>query len=438
MKCEAFNWKIRDKNFKISMSEEHNIKILSVENQTINFLPHNLKIFHKLEELNFKNNEMKEIGQKKFAGLEKLKTLKIIQNNLTEISSDNFVDLKNLENLNLRNNKIAKIHPNAFLTLENLKILQLDENKLTEIDEKIFIGNRKLQKVTMSTNFIKELSILTFQKLPNLLEVRFHANELQALSGKIFETNRNLRKIDFSNNKLEVIESDIFQNLYKLTEVDFEWNLCVNYSKSMNHSVLENIFKECCQPNMHFKYKWLLETNKILKDENEGFKKILGIISSKNEENETKIEETKEEDENSEDIVSEINIEYPEGFEKNETKTYEDSKVTERNVIIEQTSKTTETSKTPTDPKENFSNCDMDEFQKNCIKSFEAEYDEVEEVKEIEEPNSDAPTIANLEETTTMKTSENEICNSEVPLCNDDQTCVAVGEDDFKCVKKLP
>ncbi|XP_026162388.1 asporin [Mastacembelus armatus] len=99
-----------------------------------------------------------------------------LQNNdITEIKEDDFKGLQKLYGLFLINNKISKIHPRAFRNMDHLRLLYLSYNLLTEIPA----------------------------NLPrNVIELRFHENKINRIQKDAFKGLRKLHVLELGANPL--------------------------------------------------------------------------------------------------------------------------------------------------------------------------------------------------------------------------------------------
>ncbi|XP_022056357.1 asporin [Acanthochromis polyacanthus] len=99
-----------------------------------------------------------------------------LQNNdITEIKEDDFKGLNTLYGLFLINNKISKIHPKAFRNMDHLKLLYLSYNLLTEIPANL---------------------------PPNVIELRFHENKINRIQKDAFKGLRKLHVLELGANPL--------------------------------------------------------------------------------------------------------------------------------------------------------------------------------------------------------------------------------------------
>ncbi|XP_038127950.1 asporin [Cyprinodon tularosa] len=99
-----------------------------------------------------------------------------LQNNdITEIKEDDFKGLNRLYGLFLINNKISKIHPKAFRNMDHLRLLYLSYNRLTEIPANL---------------------------PPNVIELRFHENNINRIQKEAFKGLRKLHVLELGANPL--------------------------------------------------------------------------------------------------------------------------------------------------------------------------------------------------------------------------------------------
>lgn len=115
-----------------------------------------------------------------------------LQNNdITEIQQDDFKGLNKLYGLFLINNKISKIHPKAFKNMDNLRLLHLSYNQLNEIPANL---------------------------PPNVIELRFHENQINRIQKDAFKGLRKLHVLELGANPLtnSGIEIGAFNGLSSL------------------------------------------------------------------------------------------------------------------------------------------------------------------------------------------------------------------------------
>ncbi|KAG7502159.1 Toll-like receptor 7 [Solea senegalensis] len=219
-----------------AFSQLSNLTVLSLKSNNLSFIPHYLPT--------------------------SLKELYLYNNNIQEVTAEDFKNLTNLEILDISgncprcynnpfpcnpcpNNSPLKIHNMAFKMLTKLKMLRLHSNSLTCVPSAWFANTKELKVLDLSSNFLAiEIGVTKFphclQKLEELdlsfnYELRRYPQTLR-LSGafsslkslKIFR----LRGFVFQQLKAESIEP--LKHLPNLEVVD----LGTNFIKMANLSIL--------------------------------------------------------------------------------------------------------------------------------------------------------------------------------------------------------
>ncbi|XP_077582632.1 asporin [Stigmatopora nigra] len=101
--------------------------------------------------------------------------LDLQNNDISEIKEDDFKGLEKLYGLFLINNRISKIHPRALKNMNNLRLLYLSYNALTQIPADL---------------------------PPNLVELRFHENRINRIQKDAFKGLRKLHVLELGANPL--------------------------------------------------------------------------------------------------------------------------------------------------------------------------------------------------------------------------------------------
>jgi Leucine-rich repeat (LRR) protein len=107
--------------------------------------------------IDLSNREIYYIDALTFAGLRKLKYLRLESNFLTNIDLGTFDDLRSLEILFLFKNKLKSIHPATFSKLYKLKYLNLNGNQLYTIESTTFYGLTNLIDLNLGLNFLSSI-----------------------------------------------------------------------------------------------------------------------------------------------------------------------------------------------------------------------------------------------------------------------------------------
>ncbi|RWS30041.1 chaoptin-like protein [Leptotrombidium deliense] len=201
-----------------------------------------------LEELVLINNKLVNFPLTALRRLRKLSTLKLLGNEIREISDDGFTRFTALQNLDLNSNRISQLNDRSFITMPKLVSLFLSANKLTALDEKVFVhlvdleildmshnslrtlngdvfaSLRKLRTIDLSNNHLHFLKYGTFHNLPNLRELFLSRNNLLKVSNDTFRNSSQLSALFLSHNAIREIEFGTFDNTPNLNQLHLSFN----------------------------------------------------------------------------------------------------------------------------------------------------------------------------------------------------------------------
>ena len=174
-------------------------------------------------------------------GLQKLYSLEVSMNEISNISDDAFKDMKNLRVLKLRQNAITTLA--AFQGLPKLMTLNLAGNKILEIDQTFFNGTLSLWMLSLHDNLITEID--SFPRLPVLTNLFLGRNRIQIIN-PLAGFSHSIRFLDLShnflsdisfvdkiislqeflvyNNAIGYVHSRVFQNLTSLRILNLAFN----------------------------------------------------------------------------------------------------------------------------------------------------------------------------------------------------------------------
>ena len=138
-----------------------------------NKLPHfQLGIFKNdvnLERFDLSHNAILYITSEGFnVSMNKLITLNLKYNKLTELGNSVFINIPVLQNLYLNQNKISVLHMKTFYELPELKFIDLRKNNINYLNPGTFIYNRKLNTLLLDDNNIAEC--IWLENLPQGLQ----------------------------------------------------------------------------------------------------------------------------------------------------------------------------------------------------------------------------------------------------------------------------
>lgn len=149
------------------------------------------------------------------APLANLKWLSLDNNNFYSVPENSFDDLSELTNLNLESNKIEMISPELFKSEvhEKLKEIRLSNNQLTKIYADTFKSMANLEAIIISNNRIRNIQSESFSYLPKLSHVIISDNLLSHISSRSFANLPSLTKLELQNNLLNQFSFGYFENV---------------------------------------------------------------------------------------------------------------------------------------------------------------------------------------------------------------------------------
>lgn len=161
---------IDSRKFLISSTEDHEMQRLDIdENKKIFYLPENIyEKYPNLVAIRARQSSIKSISNGLFDNLTVLKELYLSFNQIEEIESDSFKDLKSLEKLHLGELKqeCCCTFFNDFTTFTNA--FNLDGNRIKIVDVKTMRGLAQLKTLRLNTNEIEKIQNNLFKDLKSL------------------------------------------------------------------------------------------------------------------------------------------------------------------------------------------------------------------------------------------------------------------------------
>ena len=180
----------------------------------------------------------------KLSGLQKLYSLDMSRNRISNISNDTFQGMHYLRFLGLEQNVVHSLFP--FRDLPQLRILNLAENEVYEIDENCLIGTPSLWMLSLHGNRITEIN--SFPNVPVLKNLFLGQNRINMIHSDAF-SRQSIQFLDLSNNYLRDIS--FVENLISLQRLSLPNNFIHKlHSRSFqNHASLR--FLNLANNNLH-------------------------------------------------------------------------------------------------------------------------------------------------------------------------------------------
>lgn len=162
-----------------------------------------------LKELDLSSNQLTEVP-KAIWELSLLKTLDLGENLITDIKNGSFKNLDQLTGLRLIDNEIGNLTVGMFWDVPSLQVLNLAKNKIQAIERGSFQRNKQLEAIRLDGNFITDINGV-FAALMTLLWLNLSENHLVWFDYAFIPSN--LKWLDVHGNFIEHLG-----NYYKLQD----------------------------------------------------------------------------------------------------------------------------------------------------------------------------------------------------------------------------
>ncbi|XP_034828582.1 protein toll-like [Maniola hyperantus] len=266
----------------------HNLTWLNIRCNNIKLSEELFKPLERLETLEISHNHMTNMSSNLFSHLSLLRKLSLWQSNVTRFSKDFFSGVDVLEELDLSSNGLNELPTSIFKPLRKLKKLTLFSNKFSTLPQNLFSTNNKLETVIILNNDVKmkELPKNLFGNLLNLKQVYIQRSGIEIIPYDIFTNSSlitnislafndiaiipestfndqiNLLELDLSHNNLRSLESKLFSSLVRLEKLDLCYNSIEAISGSTFSSLLSLIYLNMEHNNLKTISSYLFSNNK--------------------------------------------------------------------------------------------------------------------------------------------------------------------------------
>ncbi|XP_026078498.1 chondroadherin-like [Carassius auratus] len=171
-----------------------------------------------LVSLHLQHCQIREISSQAFKGLKKLIYLYLSNNEISTIKPGAFEDLTELTYLYLDGNQITSLPKGIFSPMINLFILQLNNNKLGELQAGTFNGTSDLRWLYMSGNELSSIQQGSFDEVENLAILTLDHNKLSTYPLLAMSKLRVVEELNLSKNPLSVIPDHAFRSFGRYME----------------------------------------------------------------------------------------------------------------------------------------------------------------------------------------------------------------------------
>ena len=205
------------------------VTTIILSSNSLSFLPRHLfqPFYSTLIHLNLQRNEFHSLGKSHFLRrLERLQTLDLSKNQLTQISKQDLTGLRHLETLILRENKLKYLSYAVFSRCRTITTLDLSDNQISMIDSNAFRSLYRLKTLVLSNNPLGQhvLTNQLFMPLKNLEYLDLENAKLTNLRPFLFIFNSRLQSIKLRRNHFQMENNENLQRTFcqahSLVEID--------------------------------------------------------------------------------------------------------------------------------------------------------------------------------------------------------------------------
>ncbi|CAK1544118.1 unnamed protein product [Leptosia nina] len=266
----------------------NNLTWLNIRCNSINISEQLFKPLERLETLEISHNQMTNMSSNLFSHLAFLRKLSLWQSNVTWFSKDFFSGVNVLEELDLSSNGLNELPTLIFKPLKKLRKLTLFSNKFSTLPQNLFSTNNNLETVIILNNDVKmkELPRTLFGNLQSLRHIYIQRcgiqvvpsdvfvnssqitnislayNDIGSLRESTFNDQINLLELDLSHNNLKNLEPKLFSSLVRLEKLDLAYNSIEEISGSTFSSLLSLIYLNMEHNNLKTISSYLFSNNK--------------------------------------------------------------------------------------------------------------------------------------------------------------------------------
>lgn len=162
-----------------------------------------------LKELDLSSNALKEVPDA-LHELSFLKTLDLGENQISQFSNGSFKNLEQLTGLRLIDNNIGNLTRGMLWDLPSLQVLNLAKNKIQSIERETFERNTQIEAIRLDENFLTDINGV-FATLASLLWLNLSGNHLVWFDYAFIPLN--LKWLDIHGNFIEHLG-----NYYKIQD----------------------------------------------------------------------------------------------------------------------------------------------------------------------------------------------------------------------------
>ncbi|XP_057303689.1 insulin-like growth factor-binding protein complex acid labile subunit isoform X2 [Hydractinia symbiolongicarpus] len=209
----------------IFLSLRYLTELYITDNKLDNAFWEALKKLKNVQKLGLSRNQFSSVEANNFLHMGDLQSIFLRENRLPLVikSKAFFIDQSNVRELYLSGNNITQITNFTFFGLQNLTTLYLDDNRLKEIPTDAFLHLSKLEWLHLRRNQLTSIDIDGFRGLKQIKHIYLTSNLLKNMN-KVFQHSKSLVQLNLNDNRIEHITKTLFEGLEKLKYLNLDNN----------------------------------------------------------------------------------------------------------------------------------------------------------------------------------------------------------------------
>lgn len=209
----------------VKIINEHlnKLELLSLANVGVQSSHLNFSNLNKLNSLDLSVNLITEIPVLTFQDTYNIIRLNLSRNQISFIDRSSLSNMTDLVWLDLSSNRLKTMSGIALKRFPRLRDFRMDRNLLEDQNYK-FYGSTDVTKLDLSNNKLTSFSLGTKQVYKSLESLYLSNNLIQSLSESSFEAGVSIIELDLSHNMIEEIPENIFKYLNRLEKLYLNHN----------------------------------------------------------------------------------------------------------------------------------------------------------------------------------------------------------------------
>lgn len=218
---------------------ENSLMELRLGQNKITNIGNNPLRLRRLKKLDLSHNNIVDIPENAFAGIDQVTHLNMSHNNhLAPVPVELIHSLSKLQVIDFSDIGLKSVFPEMFSRTPNLKAIYLKDNKIQDLTEGTFTNMRNLTLIDLSNNNIATIRPATFINVMNIKHLSLRGNQLNVFKGEIFNTGTSLEELDISDNHISYLFPTSFRIHPRLKRLSAANNK-FNYFPSSNIQSLQ-------------------------------------------------------------------------------------------------------------------------------------------------------------------------------------------------------